>query len=205
MEKLTERQDGILEFIMKFIAKHGYPPTIREICKELGLRSPATVHTHLNNLENKGYIRKDGSKNRSIELLIKNKYDEKNKNVIDIPLLGRIPAGNPMEAIEMPDEYFSIPTNLIPKNKSVFALKVKGESMINAGIYNGDIVIVQVQKTAKNGDKVVAMTEKNETTLKTYYKEEDRYRLQPENDIMKPIITKKISILGKVIGLYRKI
>ena len=204
MEKLTDRQDEILEFIKKYKAKHGFPPTIREICKELNLKSPATVHTHLNNLVNKGYIKKDSSKNRSIELLVKNNYAIENQNVIEVPLLGKVTAGNPIEAIEFPNEYFNVPTSLIPKNKEVFALKVRGDSMINVGIYDNDIVIVQRQNTARNGDIVVAMTENNEVTLKTFYKEEDHIRLQPENDTMQPFIFKNITILGKAIGLFRK-
>ena len=205
MEKLTDRQDEILEFIKKYKAKHGFPPTIREICKELNLKSPATVHTHLNNLVNKGYIKKDSSKNRSIELLVKNNYAIENQNVIEVPLLGKVTAGNPIEAIEFPNEYFNVPTSLIPKNKEVFALKVRGDSMINVGIYDNDIVIVQRQKTAKNGEKIVAMTDKKEVTLKTFYKEKNSIRLQPENDTMEPIIVSNVTILGKVIGLYRKI
>ena len=205
MEKLTNRQDEILEFIKKYKAKHGYPPTIREICKYLNLKSPATVHTHLNNLVAKGYIKKDSSKNRSIELLVKNNYAKENQNIIEVPLLGKVTAGNPIEAIEYPNEYFSVPTSLIPKNKEIFALNVRGESMINVGIHDNDIVLVQKQRTAKNGEMVVAMIDKKDVTLKTFYKEKNKIRLQPENDNMEPIIVDSLIILGKIVGLYRKI
>jgi repressor LexA len=205
MEKLTKRQQDILEYIKKYIVANGYPPTVREIGSELGLSSPATIHAHLQNLENKGFIRKKGFKNRALELLVENEYANKNDNVIDVPLLGKITAGNPIEAIENPNEYFSLPAYLKPNNKEVFTLTVNGESMINAGIHDGDIVIVQKQNTARNGQIVVAMNEDNEVTLKTYYKEDDHFRLQPENDTMDPIILKDVVILGLAIGLYRKI
>ena len=202
MEKLTSKQNQVLDFLKSFLAKKGYPPTVREICKALDLSSPATVHAHLTTLENKGYIKKGGSKNRAIELLVKNEYEI--EDVVDVPLLGKVTAGNPIEAIEMPDEYFTLPTYLIPTHKEVFTLKVWGESMINAGIHDGDIVIVQKQVTANNGDIVVAMTEDNEVTLKTFYKENGYFRLQPENDTMSPIILDNVTIIGKAIGLYRK-
>ena len=129
----------------------------------------------------------------------------KNENIIEVPLLGKITAGNPIEAIERPDEYFQLPSYLVPKNKDVFTLKVDGESMINAGILDGDVVIVERRNTARNGEIVVAMTDENEVTLKTFYKEKDHFRLQPENDTMDPVIFDNITILGKAIGLYRKI
>jgi repressor LexA len=204
MNELTKRQTDVLNFVKEFMVSHGYPPTVREICDKLGLSSPATAHTHLSQLEAKGYIKKSGNKNRAIELLVNNEFLTKNDNVIEVPLLGKITAGNPIEAIERPDEYFSLPAYLIPKQKEVFTLKVSGESMINAGIFDGDIVIVQRQNIAKNGDIVVAMTMDNEVTLKTFYKESGYIRLQPENDTMKPIILPNCTILGKAIGLYRK-
>ena len=201
--KLTSKQNQVLDYLKKFMAKKGYPPTVREICSALNLKSPATVHAHLNTLSDKGYIKKNNSKNRAIELLVKNEYEI--EDVVDVPLLGKVTAGSPIEAIEMPDEYFTLPTYLIPAHKEVFTLKVWGESMINAGIHDGDIVIVQKQVTANNGDIVVAMNEDNEVTLKTFYKENGYFRLQPENDTMDPIILDKVSIIGKAIGLYRKI
>jgi len=205
MDELTKRQKEVLDFVKEFIVSHGYPPTVREIGESLGLSSPATTHSHLSTLEEKGYIRKTGKKNRAIELLVDNEFLTKNENVIEVPLLGKITAGNPIEAIERPDEYFSLPAYLIPRQKEVFTLKVSGESMINAGIFDGDIVIVERCNTARNGDIVVAMTDENEVTLKTFYKENGYFRLQPENDTMEPFIFESITILGKAIGLYRKL
>lgn len=205
MENLTKRQNEILNYIKEYIVQHGYPPTIREIGADLGISSPATIHAHLSNLEKKGVIRKQGSKNRAIELLVKNEFIDTSNNTVEVPLLGKIAAGNPIEAIEKPDEYFSLPAYLIPKNKEVFTLNVSGCSMINAGILDGDIVIVEKQNIARNGEIVVAMTDENEVTLKTFYKEDGYFRLQPENDTMDPIILKNVTILGKAIGLYRKI
>ena len=204
MENLTRRQEEILTYVKEYIVSHGYPPTVREIGKDLGVSSPATIHTHLNKLVEKGFIKKDSSKNRAIELLVENEFDKKEEDVIDVPLLGKITAGSPIEAIEMPDEYFSLPAYLVPNNKDVFTLKVSGTSMINVGILDDDIVIVQRQNTARNGEIVVAMTDENEVTLKTFYKEKGYIRLQPENDTMEPIILDNVTILGKAIGLYRK-
>jgi len=205
MEELTKRQEEILNFIKEYIVAHGYPPTIREICKAMDVSSPATVHAHLNNLEAKGFIKKEDTKNRAIELLVPNEFAQKDPEVIEVPLLGKITAGSPIEAIERPNEFFSLPAYLIPRNKEVFTLLVSGTSMINAGILDGDIVIVEKRNTARNGEIVVAMTDENEVTLKTYYKEKDYFRLQPENDAMDPIILDNVFILGKAIGLYRKI
>ena len=205
MVQLTKRQNDILKFIKEYMVEHGYPPTIREIGKALDISSPATIHAHLQNLEKKGVIRKLESKNRALELLVENEYANKNELVIDVPLLGKITAGSPIEAIEHPDEFFALPSYLIPKNKEVFTLNVSGYSMINAGILDGDIVVVERSNTARNGEIVVAMTDENEVTLKTFYKEKDHFRLQPENDTMDPIILQNVTILGKAIGLYRKI
>lgn len=204
MEKLTDRQKDILDVIKQAIAKNGYPPTVREIGAKIGLSSSATTQFHIKKLEEKGYIKKNATKNRAIELLVPNEYIENDEKIVSVPLLGKVTAGNPIEAIEMPDEFFSIPVSLIPSKKEVFTLKVSGESMINVGIYDGDIIIVQRQNTANNGDTVVAMTEENTVTVKTFYKEKDYIRLQPENDYMLPIILPNCTILGKVIGLYRK-
>ena len=204
MEKLTARQEYILKILKQLIAKNGYPPTVREIGEKANLNSPATIHFHLTKLEEKGYIKKDNSKNRTIEILVPNEYIEKEESVVDVPLLGKVTAGSPIEAIETPDEYFSLPTNLINSKKEVFTLKVSGESMINVGIYDGDILIVEKQNTANNGDTVVAMNSENEVTVKTFYKENGYFRLQPENDTMEPIILKEVTIIGKAVGLYRK-
>ncbi len=205
MEKLTQRQSYVLQAIKKLLAKNGYPPTVREIGEEAHLSSPATIHFHLKKLEEKGYLKKGDYKNRTLELLVPNEYIQKKENVVDVPLLGKVTAGTPIEAIEMPDEYFSLPANLITTKNDVFTLKVSGESMINVGIYDGDIVIVERRDTARNGETVVAMNENNEATVKTFYKEDGYFRLQPENDTMEPIILKECTILGKVIGLYRKL
>ena len=204
MEKLTGRQKFILDILKKMIAENGYPPTVREIGEKAHLSSPATIHFHLKQLEEKGYIKKDDNKNRTIEILVPNEYLEKDEKIVDVPLLGKVTAGNPIEAIEMPDEYFSLPANLITKKEEIFTLTVSGESMINVGIYDGDILIVERKNTARNGETVVAMNDNNEVTVKTFYKENGYFRLQPENDTMEPIILKKCTILGKVVGLYRK-
>ena len=204
MEELTNRQEEILDTIKKYIAKNGYPPTVREIGALLNLSSPATTHFHLNRLEKKGYIKKGKSKNRCLEILVPNEYIEKNENVATIPLIGTITAGSPIEAIERPNEYLTIPTEIIPKKSEVFALNVQGTSMINKGINDGDIVIIKRMNTANNGDIIAAMTGENEVTLKSFYKENGHIRLQPENDTMDPIILDNVTVLGKAVGLYRK-
>lgn len=205
MEKLTKRQGEILNFIKEYMVKYGYPPTVREIGSALGVSSPATIHAHLSNLETKGFIKKQESKNRAIELLVENEYAKTDENVIEVPLLGTITAGSPIEAIENPDEYFSLPSYLVPSKKEVFTLKVDGESMINAGILDGDVVIIAKQNTAHNGEIIAAMTDEHEVTLKRFYKEPDHIRLQPENDTMAPIILPNVTVLGKAVGLYRQI
>ena len=184
MEKLTNKQENVLKELKKYMAKKGYPPTVRELCKATNLNSTATVQTHLNTLVQKGFITKDPEKNRTIELLVPNEYAKKDETVVSVPLLGKVTAGNPIDAIEMPDEYFDLPVNLVA-NKN-------------------DIIIVERKNDAKNGDIVVAMNDDNEVTVKTFYKEKDHFRLQPENDTMEPIILKNVTILGKVVGLYRK-
>ena len=204
MEKLTKRQEDTLKFIKEYIVSHGYPPTVREIAKELDVSSPATIQAHLDRLADKGYIKKGSNKNRTIELMVNNEYSQSTENVVDVPLLGKITAGSPIEAIENPGEYFSLPATLISKTKEVFTLLVDGESMIEAGILDGDIIIVERCNTARNGEIVVAMTEDNEVTLKTFYKEKDHFRLQPQNSTMDPIILSNVIILGKAIGLYRQ-
>jgi len=205
MEKLTDRQEDILQIIKKLIAKNGYPPTVREIGEAAKLNSPATTHFHIKQLVNKGYIAKAEGTNRTIEVLVPNEYLEMDEEVVKVPLLGKVTAGTPIEAIERPDETFALPVELFGNKKEVFTLKVSGESMINVGIYDGDILIVERQNTVKNGETVVAMNENNEATVKTFYKENGYFRLQPENDTMEPIILDKVTILGKVVGLYRKL
>ena len=206
MEKnITKRQEDVLVYIKKYVVEHGFPPSTREIGAALGLSSPATVHTHLKKLEDAGCIRKTDSKFRTIEIVGENEFAEKNEELVKVPLLGKVSCGSPIEAIENPDDWFTLPASLIPSKEVVFTLKASGESMINVGIYDGDIIIVQKQKVARNGDIVVAMTEDNEVTLKTFYKESDHIRLQPENDTMSPIIVPNCTILGKAIGLYRSL
>lgn len=204
MEKLTVKQNKVLTELKKYLAKKGYPPTVRELCEVTNLNSTATIHVHLDHLEEKGYIKKAKEKNRTIELLVPNEYANQNDTVISLPLLGKVTAGNPIEAIERPDEYFDVPAYLINQKKETFSLNVNGDSMINIGIHDNDIVLVERTPIAKNGDVVVAMNEENEVTVKTFYKESDHIRLQPENDNLKPIILNNCTILGKVIGLYRK-
>ena len=200
---LTRRQADTLKFIKQFIAKHGYPPTVREIAKSLQVSSPATIHAHLEKLTEKGYIKKDDAKNRAIELQVDNEFIQ--EETVELPLLGTVTAGNPIEAIENPQDFFTVPFNLINANKTFFSLKVRGDSMINVGIYDDDIIIIEKTENVKNGDIVVAMTEDAEVTLKTFYKEKDHIRLQPENDEYEPIRIKAGRILGKATNLYRKL
>lgn len=202
--KLTNKQKEVLDYIKMFYAKNKYPPSVRETAQALDVSSPATIHVHIQKLIEKGYLKRSNNSNHQLQILVNNEYEDKDNNVINVPLLGKITAGSPIEAIEMPDEYFALPTYLIPQKKEVFTLRVDGDSMINAGIFTNDIVIVERCNTAKNGDIVVAMNDDNEVTLKTFYKEKDYFRLQPENDFMNPIILKNVTILGKAIGLYRK-
>lgn len=204
-DNLSHKQNEILIFIKKFMAENKFSPSVRDICKGVNLNSPATVHVHLTNLINKGVIKRNPKNNRLIELMVPNEFETNVDSVINVPLLGKVTAGNPIEAIENPDEYFSLPSEMVPTGKNIFTLRVSGESMINAGIYDNDIVIVESVNTANNGDIVVAMNEDNEVTLKRFYKEKNYFRLQPENDMMLPIILNNITILGKAIGLYRKL
>ena len=205
MEKLTTRQAKVLREIKKYIAKNGFPPTVRELCATTNLTSTATIHVHLDHLEEKGYIKKTKEKNRAIELLVPNEYDRKTDTVVSIPLLGKVTAGSPIEAIERPDDFFDVPTSLLNPRKETFSLKFSGDRMINVGIHDNDIILVERAKNASNGEIVVAMNDNNEVTVKTFYKEKDHIRLQPENDYLEPIILKNATILGRVVGLYRKI
>ena len=204
-DNLSHKQNEILIFIKKFMAENKFSPSVRDICKGVNLNSPATVHVHLTNLINKGVIKRNPKNNRLIELMVPNEFETNVDSVVNVPLLGKVTAGNPIEAIENPDDYFPLPSELVPTGKSIFTLRVSGESMINAGIYDNDIVIVEAKNTANNGDIVVAMNEDNEVTLKRFYKENNYFRLQPENDLMVPIILNSVTILGKAVGLYRKL
>jgi len=198
-KKLTSRQATILKYIQKVIEDRGYPPSVREIGEAVGLKSSSTVHTHLVNLEKKGYIRRDPTKPRAIEVL-------KNKpSVVQIPVVGRVAAGKPILAIENIESTFPLPTSFLKSKKDVFMLTTKGDSMINAGIYDGDYLVVCQQQTAEDGDIVVALLNGEDATVKRFFKEEDSIRLQPENDLMEPIRSKDVMILGKVIGVFRKL
>ena len=205
MKELTRKQKEVLDYLKKYYAEHGFPPSVREIGASLGLSSPATVQAHINHLKEAGVIKNSNNKFRTIELLVENEYLKKDEDIAKVPLLGKVTAGNPIEAIERPNEFFNLPVNLIPPKKDVFVLEVSGESMINKGIYDGDYVIVEKQNNANNGEVVVAMTDENDVTLKTFYKEDGHIRLQPENDTMAPFIFPNVTILGKAIGLYRKL
>ena len=204
MEKLTKKQEEVLTVIKKYIAEHGYAPSVREVCELMNLSSTATVFVHMRHLMKKGYLKQTDNKFRTLEVLVPNEYLEKNEDVVNVPLLGKVTCGNPIEAIEFPDEYIALPAFMIPKKEEIFTLKTEGMSMKNVGIYDGDIVIVKRQKNAKNGDYVVALDENGFTTLKTFYKENGYFRLQPENETMDPIILDKVEILGIALGLYRK-
>ncbi len=198
--KISAKQREILEYLKSQIVNRGYPPAVREICEAVKLKSTSSVHSHLETLEKNGYIRRDPSKPRAIEI-IDDGFNLSRREVVNVPIVGTITAGQPILAVENLDGYFPIPTEYMP-NEETFMLKVKGESMINAGIFDGDKILVQRQSTASNGDIVVALIE-DSVTVKTFYKENGYYRLQPENDTMEPIIVPELNILGKVIGLFR--
>lgn len=199
-EKLSKKQQEILTYIKKQIRQQGYPPSVREICEAVKLRSTSSVHAHLASLEQKGYIRRDATKPRAIEIL-DDEFNMQRRELVNVPVVGEVAAGEPILAEQNILDYFPLPTDYLP-NEEVFMLKVKGESMINAGILNGDNVLVQRQADAQNGEMVVALVE-DSATVKTFYKEDGHYRLQPENDTMEPIIREECEILGKVIGVFR--
>ncbi|WP_251549224.1 transcriptional repressor LexA [Neobacillus muris] len=206
MVKISKRQQDILNFIKDEVKSKGYPPSVREIGEAVGLASSSTVHGHLARLESKGLIRRDPTKPRAIEVLDADEAAQIPRNqAINVPVVGKVTAGMPITAIENIEEYFPLPERLVPADEQVFMLEIMGESMIEAGILDGDYVIVKQQQTANNGDIVVAMTEDDEATCKRFFKEKDYIRLQPENSTMDPIILKNVSILGKVIGVYRQI
>ena len=198
--KITSKQKEILEFMKNEILSKGYPPAVREICEAVKLKSTSSVHSHLETLEKNGYIRRDPAKPRAIEIVDDN-FNLTRREIVNVPIVGTVTAGQPILAVENIESYFPIPMDYMP-NQETFMLKVKGESMINAGIFDGDTILVQKQSYAKNGDFVVALIE-DSVTVKTFYKEKDYYRLQPENDYMDPIIVPEVEILGKVIGLFR--
>lgn len=198
--KISDKQKQILEYIKQEILNKGYPPTVRDICDAVGLKSTSSVHSHLESLEKNGYIRRDPTKPRAIEIIDDN-FNMVRREVVNVPLVGQVAAGQPILADENISSYFPIPAEYMPKGQS-FMLKVKGESMINAGIFDGDHIIVEQQNTARNGDIIVALME-DSATVKTFYKEDGHIRLQPENDTMDPIIVPDCQILGKVFGVFR--
>ncbi|MFC4597956.1 transcriptional repressor LexA [Cohnella hongkongensis] len=203
MTKMSSRQNSILEFIKNEVRDKGYPPSVREIGEAVGLASSSTVHGHLDRLEKKGLIRRDPTKPRAIEILDDDDpVQQLSASVRPVPLVGKVTAGVPITATENIEEYYPLPVSMVG-DQPVFMLSVSGESMIEAGIHDGDYVIVRQQPTAVNGDIVVAMTDEHEATVKTFYKERDHIRLQPENASMEPIRLHNVSILGKVIGLIR--
>jgi len=206
---LSSRQAAILNYIKKEIKDKGYPPSVREIGEAIGLSSSSTVHTHLTTLEQKGYIRRDQSKPRALEVTEKAspEIDAPSvslKEMVDVPIIGKISAGQPILAQENFEDTFPIPIGFVPSNRDLFMLTVSGESMIEAGIFDGDLIIVEHTPTARNGEIVVALID-DEATVKTFYRENGHIRLQPENSSMEPIIVPNAEILGKVIGLFRKI
>ena len=205
---LNNNEQKILDFIKEQIKENGYPPSVREICVAVGLKSTSSVHSYLNKLAEKGCITKTGLKTRALKVIEEetSNIPSSDSNVLSIPLVGNVAAGAPILAEQNIEEYFSIPSSFLSKSaisSNTYMLKVKGESMINVGIYNGDYIIISKQNTAINGEIVVALID-NEATVKTFYKEKDHIRLQPENDTMDPIIVKDVKILGKVVGLFRK-
>lgn len=198
--RITKKQTEILEYIKSQILNKGYPPSVRDICTAVNLKSTSSVHAHLETLEKNGYIRRDPTKPRAIEIIDDN-FNLTRCEVVNVPLIGQVAAGQPLLAVENITSYFPIPAEFIPKEE-VFMLNVKGESMVNAGIYDGDQIIVKQQSTASNGEIVVALVD-DSATVKRFYKENGHIRLQPENDFMEPIIVDSCEIIGKVIGLIR--
>ena len=198
--RISDKQREILEYMKQEILNKGYPPTVRELCDAVHLKSTSSIHSHLETLEKNGYIRRDPSKPRAIEIVDDN-FNLTRREVVNVPIVGSIAAGQPLLAIQNIDNYFPIPAEYMP-NQNTFMLKVKGESMINAGIFDGDVILVKQQSTAKNGEMVAALIE-DSATVKTFYKEDGHIRLQPENDNMDPIIVPDCQILGVVFGVFR--
>lgn len=198
--KISDKQREILDYIKTVILNKGYPPTVRDICEAVKLKSTSSVHSHLETLEKNGYIRRDPTKPRAIEIVDDN-FNLTRREVVNVPMIGRVAAGQPILAVENIESYFPIPAEFMPNAES-FMLRVQGESMINAGIFDGDNILVEKCDTAHNGEMVVALVD-DSATVKTFYKEGDHIRLQPENDFMDPIIVPDCKILGKVFGVFR--
>ena len=203
MNDLSAKQIEILNYMKKEVSEKGYPPSVREICLAVGLKSTSTVHGHLERLEKKGYIRRDPTKPRAIEILDPMEDIVRSNEFVEVPIVGNVTAGMPILAVENIEDTFPLPKQYI-KNDTVFMLRVKGDSMIEAGIFNKDLILVRQQSDAQNGDIVVALIDDDYATVKTFYKEETHIRLQPENSSMSPIIVSDVNIVGKVIGLFRK-
>lgn len=199
--KISQKQQEILEYIKSEILSKGYPPAVRDICEAVHLKSTSSVHSHLETLEKKGYIRRDPTKPRAIEIL-DNNFQYVRTDMVNVPIIGRVAAGEPLLAVENIESYFPIPTEYL-HNKNTFMLIVKGNSMIKMGILDGDQILVEAQQTAENGEVVVALLD-DSATVKRFFKEDGHYRLQPENDEMEPIISDQVEILGKVVGLFRR-
>lgn len=199
--KITAKQQEILEYIKDEILRKGYPPAVREICEAVHLKSTSSVHSHLETLEKNGYIRRDPTKPRAIEIC-DDSFQMVRTEMTNVPIIGSVAAGQPIFAEENIESYFPVPAELLPNGEPSFLLKVKGDSMINKGIYNGDQIFVQSTQTAENGDIVVALID-DSATVKTFYREKDHVRLQPENDTMDPILVDDCQILGKVFGVFR--
>lgn len=198
--KISDKQREILEYIKAEILNKGYPPAVREICEAVKLKSTSSVHAHLETLEKNGYIRRDPTKPRAIEIVDEN-FNLTRREMVNVPIVGRVAAGEPILAVENIENYFPIPAEFMP-NEQTFILQVQGESMVNAGILDGDYILVEQQTTANDGDMVVALVD-DSATVKTFYKENGYYRLQPENDFMEPIIVSDVMIMGEVIGTFR--
>lgn len=194
------KQEAIYEFIKEQLREKGYPPSVREICNAVGLRSTSTVHGHLKKLEEKGFIRRDPTKPRAIEVL---EHSIIKKEMLDIPVVGTVTAGKPILAVENIEDTFALPIDYVKSDKQLFMLKIKGSSMIDAGILNGDMAIIEKTNFALNGEIIVALLD-NEATIKRFFKEKDYIRLQPENKTMEPILVKQCEVIGKIVGLYRK-
>ena len=201
--KISKKQSEILEYMKNEILNRGFPPSVREICEAVNLKSTSSVHSHLETLEKNGYIRRDPTNPRAIEIVDDN-FNLVRRETVNVPIIGKVAAGEPLLAVQNVEGYFPIPSEYMP-NKQTFMLVVQGDSMINAGIFSGDYVVVEKQENAENGDKVVALVE-DSATIKNFYKEKDHIRLQPENDFMDPIVIspdQQFQVLGKVIGVFR--
>ena len=204
--ELSQNELNILNYIRKQVAEVGYPPSVRELCKAVGLKSTSSVHLYLSRLAEKGYIKKGNLKTRALKINGESAGETKDTDMLEIPLVGQVAAGLPILAEENIEEYVKLPTSMVKQNtksEGTYMLKVKGDSMINVGIYSGDYIIVSKCNTAENGQIIVALID-DEATVKTFYKEKDYIRLQPENDTMEPIIVKDAQIIGKVVGLIRR-